>query len=86
MPQNLLTSVFARHRTCLFSIHFFSSGLKPSTPAKPQQVLTKQEIAEVCRRRSVEEMEESDERIKGIGYQRYIKINVNDVNFSQFIA
>lgn len=44
-------------------------GLKPSSQAKPQQALTKQEIAEVCRRKSVEEMDESDERIKGIGFQ-----------------
>ena len=45
-------------------------GLKPPSQAKPQQALTKQEIAEVCRRRSVEEMDESEERIKGIGFQR----------------
>lgn len=47
------------------------SGLKPSTPAKPHGSLTKQEIAEVCRRKSVEEREETgEERMKGIGFQR----------------
>ena len=41
------------------------SGLKPSTPAKPHGSLTKQEIAEVCRRKSVEEREETgEERMK----------------------
>lgn len=52
----------------LFSI---TSGLKPPTAAKPHGSLTKQEIAEVCRRRSVEEMEETgEERMKGVGFQR----------------
>ena len=48
-----------------------TSGLKPSAAVKPQGSLTKQEIAEVCRRRSVEEMEETgEERMKGVGFQR----------------
>ena len=44
---------------------------------KPKRVVTgavsKQELAEVCRRQSVEEKEEEgqEERIKGLGYMRY---------------
>ena len=54
----------------------FCRGLKPASSTQQQQqqqALSRQEIAEVCRRRSTDEVAEGGgEVIKGVGYQRWV--------------
>ena len=50
----------------LFSL---SRGLKPASSLTQAQ-LTKQELAEVCQRRTADEIEGDHERVKGVGFKR----------------
>ena len=53
-------------------IYLMCRGLKPKTLSTGN--VSKQELAEVCRRQSVDEKEEEgqEERMTGLGFMRYI--------------
>ena len=55
-------------------MYFYFRGLKTAPSIKPSGNLTKEEIAEVCKRRMDDDETESvpQERMKGVGFKRSI--------------
>ena len=69
----MLSSMTSLSNRCTVGCYSITCrGLKPSTPVEPQHSLTKQQIAEACRRRSTDELEGGVDAVKGVGYQRYL--------------
>ena len=65
----LLQSVM---HTCNHILNIFGhSGLKSGVSVKPVERLSKEEIADVCKRRTDDDEEVSqEERMKGVGFKR----------------